>query len=147
MKFWHNGVLTPDIDKTIDFLCATTGSKREKWTIIDEIEFPAENMVTGDGGKLRAAFGRVAGIVVELLEPLDEGSYHAKQLKARGPGFHHNSYICEHNMDAVVASMLKTGGRIVWEFRKGDEHACYIEASDGSAVCEIINCCPFMPEE
>ena len=145
MNFWHNGVLTPDIDKTIEFLCAASGSERDKWTIM-EIEFPSSRMVTGDGGKLRVAFGRVGGIVIELLQPLDSESYHAKALKSRGPGFHHKAYICEENMDSTIATLLETGARKVWEFRHENEHACYIEAADGNVVLEIINNCPFMPE-
>ena len=146
MKFWHNGVLTPDIDKTIDFLCAASGSPRDKWMVM-EVEFPQSMMVNGDGGKLRVAAGRAGGVVIELLQPLDDLSYHAKALKARGPGFHHNAYICEDNQDEVIASLLAEGGRIVWEFRNGNERACYVEAAGGNAVLEIINICPFMPEE
>jgi len=146
MKFWHNGVLTSDIDKTIDFLCAASGQSRDKWTIMD-LEFPDEHITVGKGGKLRAAFGRVGGVVVELLQPLDNDSYHALQLKNRGPGFHHNAYICEENMDATVNSLLNAGGRIVWEFLTNDERACYVEEKNGNAILEIINCCPFMPEE
>ena len=146
MQFWHNGLLTPDVDKTIDFLCAANNTPREKWTIM-EIEFPQTNMLTGDGGKLKAAFGRVGNIVIELLQPLDDKSYHAKALKARGPGFHHNAYICENDQDKVIADLLAAGGRKVWEMRRGDDHACYVEAPGGNAVLEIINHCPFMPEE
>ena len=146
MEFWHNGVLTPDIEKTIDFFCATAGSSRDKWTVM-EIDFPQSNMVCGNGGKLRAAFGRVGGLVTELLQPLDDVSYHAEVLKSRGPGFHHNAFICENDMDDVVTAFEAAGGRIVWDMRHGDEHACYIESSDGSAVLEVINCCPFVPEE
>jgi len=143
MKLWHNGVLTANVDKTIEFLCAAGGDK-SKWTIM-EIEFPHEHMVVGNGGKLRAAFGRAGDSVIELLEPLDDNTYHAIELKKRGPGFHHNAYICEENMDAVVKSLLDEGGQIVWEFKRGDEHACYVQAADKSAVIEIINHCPFMP--
>ena len=102
-------------------------------------------MVTGDGGKLRAAFARIGGSAVELLEPLDGDSYHAKALLRNGPGFHHNAYICEDNFDKTVSEFLAMGGRIVWEMRHGDEHACYIESADGKTVVELINCCPFMP--
>ena len=145
MKFWHNGVLTPDVEKTINFLNAASGRTRNDWTVFD-IEFPQSNMETGKGGKIRAAFGRVGGIAYELLQPMDESSYHAKTLAKRGPGFHHNSYICEDNMDEVLAALLAAGGQKVWEFRKDAEHACYIEAAGGNAVLEIINCCPFMPD-
>ena len=145
MKFWHNGVLTPDIDKTIDFLCATSGSTREKWTIF-EVEFPQEKMTAGDGGKLRVAFARVGDIVIELLQPLDELSYHAKALAKRGPGFHHNAYIYDSGMDDIINALLAEGGRKVWEFRDGNDHSCYVEAAGGNLVLELNNHCPFMPE-
>jgi len=145
MKFWHNGILTSDIEKTINFFCTMPHASRDKWTIM-EIEFSQSDMTIGDGGKLRAAFGRVGGIVVELLQPLDDHSYHAKTLKARGPGFHHNAYICEDNQDEVIDALLAEGGRIVWEFKRANERAVYIESADGSAILEIINICPFMPE-
>ena len=146
MKFWHNGILTADLDKTIDFLSAATGAPRDKWTIM-EAEFPQSEMLTGGGGKLRIGFGRVGGVVTELLQPLDDSSYHAIALKARGPGFQHCAYICEDDQDEVISALVNAGGRIVWDFRHEDDHACYIEASDGNAVLEIINHCPFMPEE
>lgn len=146
MDFWHNGVLTPDIDKTIGFLCAVSGGSREKWTIM-EIEFPQSDMTVGNGGKLRAAFGRVGGVVIELLQPLDDVSYHAQALRERGPGFHHNAYICENDMDKTVGALVGSGGRVIWDMRHGDEHACYVQADGGTAVLEIINCCPFIPEE
>ena len=146
MKFWHNGVLTPDIDKTIDFLSAASSTQKEKWTIL-EAEFPQSNMAVGEGGKLRIAMGKVGGIAIELLQPLDDLSYHAKALKARGPGFHHNAYVCEDNQEEVLAALLAAGGRIVWDFNREDERAFYVEADGGNAVLEIINVCPFMPED
>ena len=146
MQFWHSGVLTPDIDGTIDFLCASSGAPREKWTIMEN-EFPQSGMVYGNGGKLRIAFGRIGGAVIELLQPLDDISYHAQVLRTRGPGFHHNAYICENDQDEVLAALLAEGGKIVWEFRSGYERAFYIEAAGGNAVLEIINICPFMPDE
>ncbi|MDR0490407.1 MAG: VOC family protein [Oscillospiraceae bacterium] len=147
MNFWHNGILTRDIDKTIDFLCAASDAPREKWSVM-EIDFPQSNMANGDGGKLRAAFGRVGGVVTELLQPLDDKSYHAKALKLRGPGFHHIAYICDDDeQKEALTSIVSEGGRIVWEFRNGSERACYVEAGGGNAVLELINNCPFMPEE
>ena len=146
MVFWHNGILTSDVYKTMDFLNQASNSDRSKWTVMD-IDFPQSKMLAGGGGKLRAAFGRVGGIVVELLQPLDNNSYHAKALKTRGPGFHHNAYICETSMDETKGALLSAGGRIVWEFQDGHDHACYIEAGGSDVVLELINNCPFMPDE
>jgi catechol 2,3-dioxygenase-like lactoylglutathione lyase family enzyme len=146
MKFWHTGILTPDIEKTLDALCAFPGVRRDAWTMM-EIEFKPSEMLAGTGGRLKTAMGRVGGIVYELLEPLDDASYHAQAMKAHGPGFHHAAYICEEDMDASVASLTAAGARVVWEVRHGEEHVCYLEAADGGSVWEIINRCPFMPEE
>jgi hypothetical protein len=144
MKHWHVGILTPDIDGSADAICAMSGTPRENWTML-EIEFSDAEMVFGDGGKLRAAFGRAGGVVYELLQPEDDRSYHAKTMKSRGPGVHHNAYICEEDQDAVVAAMKASGAKVVWEARHGDEHTYYLEFPDRT-VWEIINCCPFMPE-
>lgn len=146
MKHWHIGILTLDIDKTLDFFCSVPGANRESWTL-GEVEFSSSEMIVGDGGKLRTAMGRLDGIVYELIQPMDNGSYHAQKLKARGPGLHHSAYICEENQDEIVAAVKATGGRVVWEVQHGNEHAYYLESSDGGTVWEIINCCPFMPEE
>lgn len=144
MKFWHFGILTHDVDETIDFLCAPGGEERGKWKVFDAV-FPAEDMVTGEGGKLRIAIGRVGGIFYELIQPLDDTSYHAGQIKARGAGFNHCAYYCEDGFDETVAGLIAAGGRIVWEAKHGDEHPCYIESN--GTVLEIINVYPFFPED
>jgi catechol 2,3-dioxygenase-like lactoylglutathione lyase family enzyme len=145
MTFWHTGILTPDIDRTLTTLCAIPGADRARWTVF-EAEFPQSEMVTGNGGRLKIAFGRVGGVVHELIEPLDGTSYHAQTLKRRGPGYNHAAYICGDGLDAAIAACLAAGGRIVWEARHGDERACYVESSDGGSMLELINVCPFMPE-
>ena len=146
MRFWHSGVLTVDIEATVDFICAASGMTQDKWNVM-EVEFPKSKMLAGEGGELRVAIGRVAGMPVELLQPLDDLSYHAKILRERGPGFHHNAYIIEEGQEEAIAALVAAGGKIVWEMLSGEEHVYYVEAADRSAVLEIINCCPFMPEE
>ncbi|SHI14372.1 Glyoxalase/Bleomycin resistance protein/Dioxygenase superfamily protein [Sporobacter termitidis DSM 10068] len=146
MKFWHIGILTPDVEKTLDALCAMSGGRRGVWQI-GEIEFPSSEMITGSGGRLKTAVGRMGGIVYELIQPLDEHSFHAAALKRRGPGLHHAAYVCGEELDADVASCIAAGAQIVWEARHGEEHVCYLEAKDGGSVLELINICPPMPEE
>jgi hypothetical protein len=144
VKHWHIGILTPDIDGSVDAICAMFGSSRENWTFT-ELEFSDAEMVFGDGGKLRAAIGRAGGIVYEFLQPMDDRSYHAKAMKSRGPGIHHSAYICEDDQDAQVNAMKASGARNVWEARHGDEHVYYLEFPD-KTIWEIINRCSFMPD-
>lgn len=146
MKFWHIGILTPSIEKTLDTLCAIPGVTRSAWTI-NEIEFSPSEMIVGKGGRLRTAMGRVSGIVYELIEPMDEHSYHAAELQRKGPGLHHAAYVCEGNQDAIVESYKASGSQMVWEAQHGTEHVCYMEAADGSTIWEFINTLPFMPED
>jgi catechol 2,3-dioxygenase-like lactoylglutathione lyase family enzyme len=144
MYFWHTGILTRNIEETIAFLCALHGGGRDKWTVFD-VEFKDDEMLTGDGGKLRVAMGRAGGVVHELIEPLDDKSYQARRLESRGPGVCHSAYVCETGLNETLAALIAAGGRVVWEARHGDEHCVYVES--GGTVLEIINLCPFMPEE
>lgn len=146
MEFWHAGIITADVEKTLDTLCAMPGVERKDWSVFD-MEFKPSEMLTGTGGKLKVAAGRVNGIIHELIQPLDEHSYHAAVLKNRGTGFHHAAYVCEKNHQEVVASCLAAGGRIVWEALHEGEHVTYLESADGGSVWEIINVRPVMPGE
>ncbi len=42
---------------------------------------------------LRVAFGALGGVLLELLEPLDDKSPHAEFLAANGEGLHHLAYL------------------------------------------------------
>jgi methylmalonyl-CoA/ethylmalonyl-CoA epimerase len=42
---------------------------------------------------LRIAFGALGGVLLELLEPLDDRSPHAEFLAARGEGLHHLAFL------------------------------------------------------
>jgi hypothetical protein len=42
---------------------------------------------------LRIAFGVLGGVLLELLEPLDDVSPHAEFLRVRGEGLHHLAYL------------------------------------------------------
>ncbi len=143
MEFWHAGIITADIEKTLNTLCSLPGVQREKWSVF-EIEFKPSEMLTGTGGKLKIAAGQVDSILHELIQPLDENSYHARILRSRGPGFHHAAYICEENYENVVTGILETGGSIVWEAMHDGEHVTYVASADGGSVWEIINVRPVM---
>jgi methylmalonyl-CoA/ethylmalonyl-CoA epimerase len=42
---------------------------------------------------LKIAFGQLGGVLLELLEPLDDRSPHAEFLAERGEGMHHLAYV------------------------------------------------------
>lgn len=148
MYHWHVGVLTGSIEKSMEAILSIPGVDASKW-IFGEVDFYADPTAAGTSGKLKSAVGRIGGIVYELLEPQDDVSFQALELKRKGPGVHHTAYVCDgdRDLEETVERYLAAGGRRVWDVRHGPEHAIYVEAGDGSMIIEFINCCPFMPEE
>jgi methylmalonyl-CoA/ethylmalonyl-CoA epimerase len=57
---------------------------------------------------LRIAFGALGGVLLELLEPLDDRSPHAEFLAARGEGLHHLAFLVPDFDEQLAAA---AGGR------------------------------------
>jgi methylmalonyl-CoA/ethylmalonyl-CoA epimerase len=53
---------------------------------------------------LRIAFGALGGVLLELLEPLDDQSPHAEFLSANGEGMHHLAFLVT-DFDAQLAAV------------------------------------------
>ena len=53
---------------------------------------------------LKIAFGQLGGVLLELLQPLDDRSPHAEFLAERGEGIHHLAYVVA-DFDHQVAAM------------------------------------------
>lgn len=52
---------------------------------------------------LKIAFGQLGGVLLELLQPLDDRSPHAEFLAERGEGIHHLAYVVADFDDQVAA--------------------------------------------
>ena len=52
---------------------------------------------------LKIAFCALGGVLVELLQPLDDRSPHAEFLKERGEGMHHLAYVVADFDDQLAA--------------------------------------------
>ena len=52
---------------------------------------------------LKIAMGQLGGVLLELLEPLDDRSPHAEFLKERGEGMHHLAYVVADFDDQLAA--------------------------------------------
>jgi hypothetical protein len=53
---------------------------------------------------LKIAFGALGGVLLELLEPLDDRSPHAEFLAARGEGLHHLAFLVDDFDEKVAAA-------------------------------------------
>jgi methylmalonyl-CoA/ethylmalonyl-CoA epimerase len=56
------------------------------------------------GFALKIAFGALGGVLIELLEPLDDRSPHAGFLAERGEGLHHLAYLVEDLDERIAAA-------------------------------------------
>jgi methylmalonyl-CoA/ethylmalonyl-CoA epimerase len=52
---------------------------------------------------LKIAFGPLGGVLLELLEPLDDHSPHAEFLRTRGEGMHHAAFLVPDFDDQLAA--------------------------------------------
>lgn len=52
---------------------------------------------------LRIAFGALGGVLLELLEPLDDSSPHAEFLAAHGEGMHHLAFLVDDFDEQLAA--------------------------------------------
>jgi methylmalonyl-CoA/ethylmalonyl-CoA epimerase len=81
---------------------------------------------------LKASFGVLGGIIVELLEPLDDRSPHAEFLAEHGEGLHHLAYLVT-DFDAQLAAARAAlppmellidgtgpGNTVRWAYLEGD---------------------------
>lgn len=53
---------------------------------------------------LRIAFGVLGGVLLELLEPLDDRSPHAEFLASHGEGLHHLAFLVEDFDEQIAAA-------------------------------------------
>ena len=81
--------------------------------------------------RLRVAYGRVAGMTFELIQPLDGNGTHAEFLEKRGEGVHHFGFWVP-DLQRAVEGALEHGARLT---------SASITAA-GSAVVSIAGMAP-----
>ena len=60
---------------------------------------------------LKIAFGALGGVVIELLQPLDERSPHAEFLATRGEGMHHLGFLVT-DLDEELAAARRANPKL-----------------------------------
>ena len=100
---------------------------------------------------LRIAFGALGGVLLELLEPLDDQSPHAEFLVARGEGLHHLAYLVpdfDRQLAAVRAARPEAellidgtgpGNPVRWVYVDGSAaHGTVIELLERTPQAEAV---------
>jgi methylmalonyl-CoA/ethylmalonyl-CoA epimerase len=100
---------------------------------------------------LKIAFGALGGVLLELLEPLDDASPHAEFLAERGEGMHHMAYLVP-DFDAQLAALRAAdpaarllidgtgpGNPVRWCYVDGgNSHGTVIELLERTPVAEAV---------
>ena len=89
---FHIGWVVRDCAAAQQELSARLGAG--PWVSYGDVRFD-QALVHGKPNEhtLRIAFGALGGVLLELLQPLDDRSPHAEFLKERGEGMHHLAYV------------------------------------------------------
>jgi 4-hydroxyphenylpyruvate dioxygenase-like putative hemolysin len=131
----HVGVIVKDIDSTIELLTAICSLG--PWNTY-EFKPHKDEMAVGSPPHLKVAHAKLgSAIALELLQPLDEESYHAKALRANGEGVDHIAYSTS-DYDAVVSELLERGGKMLVAGLFKGKHWCYIDSQPGGIVLDLL---------
>ena len=100
---------------------------------------------------LRIAFGALGGVLLELLQPLDDRSPHAEFLRAHGEGMHHLAFLVpdfDEQLAAVRAARPEAdllidgtgpGNPVRWVYLDGGAaHGTVIELLDRTPQAEAV---------
>ena len=129
----HIGVIVKDIDETAEFLSSTLGLG--PW-LISEHSFLKDEMWAGEPFSIKAAHARLGSVVLELLQPLGEGSLWGQFLETKGGGLHHIAF-CIPNWEEVVAKLQEQGSKMLWGSRFDGKRVCFFETKPGGIIIEI----------
>ena len=146
----HIGLLVNDVEKAVESLMLLPDAK--PWEFVD-MDFSKEEYMIGSMYKLKVAFGELAGVPCEMIQPLEDpegkmGLYMTNYLKTHGEGMHHlaYTYINEEEYRKAYSAIVEAGGKAVMECRlvenagTPDEqivYACYLEPKDSGVVYEM----------
>ncbi|MGQ9721226.1 MAG: VOC family protein [Candidatus Jordarchaeum sp.] len=99
-KIHQIGIVIKDMDKTAKFL--------EKLGIgpVPTIETEVPN------GKVKIGIYQQGDLQIELIQPLQGNTIHAKWLKQKGEGIHHVSYHCK-DIEKELQNLEKIGVKIL----------------------------------
>ncbi len=94
----HLAIVVPDIEAALEF-----------WR--DGLGLEVAHSANEEGQAVEVAFMPVGDSVIELVQPIDDGSGIGRFLAAKGPGIHH---VClgVDDLDGAIANLRERGVRL-----------------------------------
>jgi Glyoxalase/Bleomycin resistance protein/Dioxygenase superfamily len=120
------------------------------WQIYEFIPGTVQDM-TRDGQpaefSLRLALARLGGVMVELIEPLDDESIYAEFLRARGEGVHHIGLAASEYATARAALEARAHPSITGDVYNGVTFSYHDTEQELGFVSEIFDWPPGLVQE
>ena len=135
MEFKHVGILVNDLDKTLSHMKSFPNSQWDG--NIAEWERPKEKMIVGNGYKGKAAYVTVGGIVIEIIQPLVDDSFHADAIKSRGEGIHHVCYNVKDDFDRVLQEFEEKNYQIIAQWESDVGRTVFVQSNEDGTVYEF----------
>ncbi|MFC2024195.1 VOC family protein [Chloroflexota bacterium] len=130
----HIGVVVKDMDKTTKFLSSTLGLG--PWDIF-EYSTIKDEVTVGEPFRVKTAHTNLGPTILELLQPLDEGSIWVHLLKTKGEGLHNIAFNVS-NYDEWVSKLQGQGATIVLGAIFRGKRWCYLDTKVGGITFELI---------
>jgi methylmalonyl-CoA/ethylmalonyl-CoA epimerase len=130
----HIGVVVQDVRKTTNLLSSLWGVG--PWTIF-EASTSREDMLIGEPFRLVVGQASLGTSMLEIIEPVGDGSLWANFLRDKGEGLHHLAYSTP-KWNEVTAALKARGSRMVVLGNVGGQRFAYFEATEpGGLMLEL----------
>lgn len=131
----HIGFVFKDIGKIMELISSTLDIG--PWHMLDFAQTENE-LIVGEPFKLKEAFIKVGGIVIELIQPVEGRSVWSYFVESGREGIHHLAFTVS-NWENVVLRMREHGSRIMVGGLCQGKRWCYMEAERGDLVIELMD--------
>lgn len=139
VQFWHTGFLTDDIEGTIKSLHLLPEANEAD---IIEIAFSKNEMRYGAPCHVKICNYFYQGQLLEIIQPLDNESFMAKELKRQGCGIHHLAYALPECYGETVEKLQNQGWSLGMAACKDGINNCFLTSPDKAVILELIEKIP-----
>jgi len=134
------GIVVACVDETVERYRRVLGFEDWHYNIVDSEAGRGENFKTHGRPirrKTKIAWIKLGNVELELLEPQDEDSDHARFLREHGPGIHHVMF-ATRDYDGTLQHMLAQGYEVASEGEiQGGRFHVFDTLADLGLLCEI----------
>ena len=135
---WHIGYVVSDADAAAASLSRLPGMG--EWDIFSCGDPPPGAI--GDLEPIKCAYATFGGTLIELVQPLTDQGFFARELRRRGSGLHHWAYVVPDGYHAVVDDLTRSGWTKPYRTVIDGIECCMLVSPDGATVIQLVERLP-----